>query len=447
MKFSYRFSNLLGTVYNSGNVCYSSDGNVLYSPVGNRISVFDLVNHTSYTLPFESRKNISRICVSNNGRYIIAVDVDGKGIFANLKKRIVLYRFSFESPISDIHFSPDDKLIAVAVGKRFQLWYTPSEERHFAPMEKYLDMGYHFDTITSIQWSNNGDYIVTGSADMNVRIFAVREFEGFIPALLSGHHAPIVNAFFTEDDMKVVSVGEDGAVTEWGWSELDEEDWKNYARRHARGKGRVSEEKEEESEEEEKEEVKEVNDNLSQENELLKKQMEAMQAQMELLVKQVSMNTNTTNTTNQKPERNIEFINMVPGTLVLRGNQIWKIEGQFNSRSFLEREARIIVNNMQNTIRSGYVYIADYDFIQENELTEVYDIMLSDKQLKDLLNKNFKEVVEIYKTVPKAQQDIIVRMIKERKESGVQIDANILIQIGELCGQDLLRGVEYEDGE
>ena len=190
-----------------------------------------------------------------------------------------------------------------------------------------------------------------------------------------------------------------------------------------------------------------VNNTLEQENELLKKQMEAMQAQMDLLVKQMTMNANTNNTINQKPERNIEFINMVPGTLVLKGNQIWKIEGQFNSRSFLEREARIVVNNMQNTIRSGYVYIADYDFIQENELTEVYDTMLSDQQLKDLLNKKFNEVVEIYKTVPKAQQDIIVRMIKDRKEAGVQIDANILIQIGELCGQDLLRGVEYEDGE
>lgn len=195
-----------------------------------------------------------------------------------------------------------------------------------------------------------------------------------------------------------------------------------------------------------KEEVKEVNNNLSQENELLKKQMEAMQAQMELLVKQMAMsNAPVANT--KKPERNIEFINMVPGTLVLKGSQIWKIEGQFNSRSFLEREARIIVNNMQNTIRSGYVYIADYDFIKENELAEVYDTMLSDQQLKDLLSKNFKEVVEIYKTVPKAQQDIIVRMIKERKEDGIQIDANILIQIGELCGQDLLRGVEYEDEE
>lgn len=195
-----------------------------------------------------------------------------------------------------------------------------------------------------------------------------------------------------------------------------------------------------------KEEVKEVNDNLSQENELLKKQMEAMQAQMELLVKQMAM-SNTPVVTTKKPERNIEFINMVPGTLVLKGSQIWKIEGQFNSRLFLESEARTIVNNMQNTVRSGIVYIADSEFIKECELESSYTALLSDEQLKNLLNKKFDEVVEIYKTVPKAQQDIIISMIKEKKESGAQIDANILIKIGELCGQDLLRGIEYEDGE
>ena len=97
MKFSYKFSNLCGTVYKCGNICYSADGNVLYSPVGNRVSVFDLVNHTSYTLPFETRRNIARICVSNNGRFMVAVDDEGKAIFVNLKKRIALYRFSFES--------------------------------------------------------------------------------------------------------------------------------------------------------------------------------------------------------------------------------------------------------------------------------------------------------------------------------------------------------------
>lgn len=193
------------------------------------------------------------------------------------------------------------------------------------------------------------------------------------------------------------------------------------------------------------EEVNQIVDNaLAQENELLKKQMEAMQAQMELLAKQMAM-SNVPVVTTKKPERNIEFINMVPGTLVLKGTQIWKIEGQFNSRSFLESEARIIVNNMQNTVRSGIVYIADSEFIKDCELEAAYTALLSNEQLKSLLNKNFNEVVEIYKTVPKAQQDIIVSMIKEKRETGVYIDANILIQIGELCGQDLVHSVEYED--
>lgn len=193
------------------------------------------------------------------------------------------------------------------------------------------------------------------------------------------------------------------------------------------------------------EEVNQTVDNaLVKENELLKKQMEAMQAQMELLAKQMAM-SNVPVATTKKPERNIEFINMVPGTLVLKGTQIWKIEGQFNSRSFLESEARIIVNNMQNTVRSGIVYIADSEFIKDCELESAYTALLSNEQLKNLLTKNFNEVVEIYKTVPKAQQDIIVSMIKEKKEAGVYIDANILIQIGELCGQDLVHRAEYED--
>ena len=192
-------------------------------------------------------------------------------------------------------------------------------------------------------------------------------------------------------------------------------------------------------------EAKDVDNSLAKENELLKKQMEAMQAQMDMLAKQMATGNTIIAKNSKGQEKNIQFINMVPGTLILRGTQVWKIEGQFNSRSFMEREARIILNNMQNTIRSGYVYIADNDFIQENDLGEVYANMLSDEQLRNLFNKNFNEIIEIYKTVPKAQQDIIISMIKEKKASGAYVDANILIKIGELCGQDLITNIEYED--
>lgn len=40
---SRQFSNLLGTVYCSGNLVFTPDGNSLLSPVGNKVTCFDLV--------------------------------------------------------------------------------------------------------------------------------------------------------------------------------------------------------------------------------------------------------------------------------------------------------------------------------------------------------------------------------------------------------------------
>lgn len=45
MKYGYRFSNLCGNVYKCGNLVFSPDGSVLYSPIGNRITAFDLIKY------------------------------------------------------------------------------------------------------------------------------------------------------------------------------------------------------------------------------------------------------------------------------------------------------------------------------------------------------------------------------------------------------------------
>ena len=42
-----QFSNLLGTVYCKGNILFTPDGSCLLSPVGNRISVFDLIKYVT----------------------------------------------------------------------------------------------------------------------------------------------------------------------------------------------------------------------------------------------------------------------------------------------------------------------------------------------------------------------------------------------------------------
>ena len=45
-----QFSNLLGTVYRKGNLLFTPDGTCLLSPVGNRVTVFDLVQYVSQWL-------------------------------------------------------------------------------------------------------------------------------------------------------------------------------------------------------------------------------------------------------------------------------------------------------------------------------------------------------------------------------------------------------------
>lgn len=69
MRFSYKFSNLCGSVYKGGNLVFTPDGNTLLSPVGNRISLFDLVKQTTCTMNVENRRNIACIALSPDGMF------------------------------------------------------------------------------------------------------------------------------------------------------------------------------------------------------------------------------------------------------------------------------------------------------------------------------------------------------------------------------------------
>lgn len=181
----------------------------------------------------------------------------------------------------------------------------------------------------------------------------------------------------------------------------------------------------------------EATNNAVSENEALKAQIAEMKAQMELMA-QMMANKSNEPIRPAKNDRMITFVNLTNGTAVLRGNQNWALEGRYASRAFLEREARIIVNNMPNMIRSGMVYITDADFVKENDLADAYVNMLSDTDMKSLLAQDAKHVIDVYKNVSDNQKQIIIDMIIEQRKAGAKIDGNILTELGELCGKDLV---------
>lgn len=135
----------------------------------------------------------------------------------------------------------------------------------------------------------------------------------------------------------------------------------------------------------------------------------------------------------------IRFINLSTGKIVLKGSTTWVIDRQFEYRDFLETEASIIVANMPKTISQGLVYIADADFVQSHNLGEIYRHIIDDTTLKTLFNKDYKHVIDLFKSCSDAQKLIIFDMVNDRIENGIETDANIVAQIEKLSGKKFVR--------
>lgn len=178
-------------------------------------------------------------------------------------------------------------------------------------------------------------------------------------------------------------------------------------------------------------------EDIKKENDDLKAQLEELKAQMALMAQMMSKGGDEPKSTKQSAKR-IRFVNLTNGTVVLRGTVMWSIVGQFNHRDFAEKEANIIVENMINLINSGAVYIADKEFAEEHNLTDIYANLLDEKALRELFDKDSQTIIETYKMVNAAQKQIIVDMIVSRREHGQFVDANAVIEIGKLCGKDLM---------
>lgn len=223
MKYSFSFSNLCGSVYKTGNVEFSPDGNSLFSPVGNRVTVFQLVEHTSRTLDFETRSDIQYITISPDGRLLVAIDVDGYAVVVNANRGVVLHRFNFKSKVRAAKFSPCGKYLAVTNGKRLQVWRTPTMAREFTPFVLHRIYTGHYDDIVSVDWSPNSEYILTGSKDLTARLYSRDPIEGFIPVTLGGHRERIVSAYFAESDT-IYTISRDGTLQVWVWEEKEQVD-------------------------------------------------------------------------------------------------------------------------------------------------------------------------------------------------------------------------------
>ncbi|KAG0455146.1 hypothetical protein HPP92_024438 [Vanilla planifolia] len=220
---NFRFQNLLGAPYRGGNAVVSEDS--LLSPVGNRVSVTDLVKSQTVTLPFEATSNISRIAVSPDGNFLLTVDEGSRALFVNLRRRAVLHHITFKKPVKAVRFSPDGALIAVGLGKLLQIWRSPGFRKEFFPFELLRTFADGTAAIISLDWSPDSNYLLVGSKDLIVRLFCVKKTKvKEKPFLFLGHRDAVVGVFFCTEKKKdkvcrIYTISRDGAIFTWNLAE------------------------------------------------------------------------------------------------------------------------------------------------------------------------------------------------------------------------------------
>ncbi|XP_026787994.3 PWP2 small subunit processome component [Pangasianodon hypophthalmus] len=259
MKFAYKFSNLLGSVYRHGNLTFSKDGNSVVSPVGNRVSVFDLKNNKSETLPVSTNKNITCVGLSPDGNTAILVDEDGAAILVSLLTRAVLHHHHFHKPVNSIRFSPDGKKFVVTKENVALMYHAPGKNRAFNAF--VLDKSYYgpFDETTCIDWTDDSKCFAVGSKDMTTWIFGAERWANLIYYSIGGHKDIIVGCFFEKDSLDLYTVSQDGTLCVWeSDTELDGlRKGPKYSERKKMEEERKKQE-EDESKEDEENEIEEL---------------------------------------------------------------------------------------------------------------------------------------------------------------------------------------------
>uniref|UniRef100_A0A336M8R8 CSON013792 protein n=1 Tax=Culicoides sonorensis TaxID=179676 RepID=A0A336M8R8_CULSO len=216
MKFAYKFNNLLGTVYRKGNLLFTPDGNCVISPVGNRITIFDLKNNKSQTLSFESMYNYTAMDLSPNGCLLVAVNEKGQAHMISMISQTVIHKYKFSTAVSCIKFSPNGKYFAACKENFVMIFKTPGsatgEYSSFLVHKVYRTA---FNQTSYLDWSDDSKLLAVGGKDSCVRIFSVEFVNNFRPYAIGQQSSEIVECFFEKNSLDVNTVGKNGQLCLW----------------------------------------------------------------------------------------------------------------------------------------------------------------------------------------------------------------------------------------
>lgn len=197
-----------------------------------------------------------------------------------------------------------------------------------------------------------------------------------------------------------------------------------------------------------KEVVQNATQELLKKFEELQKQLAELKAENDALkdTKQVEDDNNTEELTS---DTDITVISQTVGKLVLstEGNgmgTVYRFEEFGEVQDIPFGDLKDIVKHKPRFAKEGAYFICNPQAVKKLRLGTQYKNLIDDETFTNLFDKDAKTIVALYESAPKMQQDQVVSLIEDRLAKKLEVDGNVLIKIGKLCGKDFLTTEEEE---
>lgn len=102
-----------------------------------------------------------------------------------------------------------------------------------------------------------------------------------------------------------------------------------------------------------------------------------------------------------------------------------------------------IVQHNQRFANEGYFYIVDEEVVRKLRKTSEYNKMLPPEVIENIFKNDANKIIDLYNMAPRGQKETIIEMIKNKRVQGIDVDANVLVKLGELTGINFV-GIEAE---
>ena len=177
----------------------------------------------------------------------------------------------------------------------------------------------------------------------------------------------------------------------------------------------------------------------------LEKKIAEQQVQIEELMKIIQSSMNAvapiTNTEDINADEDILVVSLTPNKLNLVGSDgstLFSFDTMYEEQYIDYASLKEIVRVNRDMAKNGRFYILDEKAVNKLRLKNNYKNVLTPEQMKQILSSNTEHAVELYKLANATQQQTILDVVRQAKFNGKDVDYNLLRELGELSGVNLI---------